>query len=178
MAIAFCIATLAHEIADAFKGHFGADESPFLRALLGNVYVWITVISLLVATVFHAPLGKIGGADELGGYVLYIYLFIIGLPANLYVVLMEVPVMFQFCAIMAVVNLTVTLVLGKLLRLNLEDLLISVNATLGGPPSAVAMTISMGWPKLVLPAMLIGIWGYAIGTALGVATAQMLHRML
>ena len=76
------------------------------------------------------------------------------------------------------INLIVTLLLGKLFRLNLEDLLISVNATLGGPPSAVAMAVSKGWPKLVLPAMLVGIWGYVIGTALGVALANMLQGLV
>jgi uncharacterized membrane protein len=147
-------------------------------AILGNVFVWITVISLAVATAFPRQLEKIRGANELGGYLLYVYLFSIGLPANLIVVLQEVPDMFLFCAIIAIINLVVTLSVGKLLRLNLEDLLICVNATLGGPPSAVAMAISKGWPKLVLPAMLVGIWGYVIGTALGVAIARLLQDLV
>ena len=42
-----------------------------------------------------------------------------------------------------------------------------MNATLGGPPTAAAMAISKGWSDLVLPGLLIGLWGYTIGTATG-----------
>ena len=44
-----------------------------------------------------------------------------------------------------------------------------MNATLGGPASAAAMAASKGWDKLVLPGILVGIWGYIIGTAIGIA---------
>jgi uncharacterized membrane protein len=67
---------------------------------------------------------------------------------------------------------------GKLFRLNLEHLALSVNATLGGPPTAAAMAISMGWSRLVLPALLIGIWGYAIGTAAGLAVGQLVASLV
>ena len=177
LAVAFVIATFAVSIAKELETHYTKHEQQFLATLLGNHYVWITALSLLVATLFHKPLDDIHGAEDLGGYILYIYLFTIGLPANLVVVLTKLPETFLFCGVMAVVNLAVTLGLGKLLRQNLEDLLVSVNATLGGVPSAVAMTISKGWPKLVLPAMLVGIWGYVIGTPLGIATARALQRM-
>jgi uncharacterized membrane protein len=83
-----------------------------------------------------------------------------------------------FCLVIALANLLITFVGGKLLRLNLEDMALAVNATLGGPPSAAAMAISMGWSRLVLPALLVGIWGYAIGTALGLAVGQFLSAWL
>jgi uncharacterized membrane protein len=53
---------------------------------------------------------------------------------------------------------------------------LAVNASLGGPPTAAAMAISLGWSKLVLPALLIGIWGYTIGTAVGLAVGELLMR--
>ena len=70
------------------------------------------------------------------------------------------------------------MLLGKLLRINLEDLLLASNATLGGPPTAAAMAISRGWPKLALPALLIGLWGYTIGTIVGVSVANTLLQWL
>ncbi|HPC61658.1 MAG TPA: DUF819 family protein, partial [Verrucomicrobiota bacterium] len=70
----------------------------------------------------------------------------------------------------------VTLGLGKLFRLNLEEILLSVNANLGGAPSAAAMAISAGWPRLVLPGILVGIWGYVIGTPIGVLVMQLMQR--
>ena len=79
---------------------------------------------------------------------------------------------------MALTNLVFTLGVGKLLRQNLEELLLSVNATIGGPPSAATMAISRGWSKLVLPGLLAGIWGYIIGTFVGVAVTESVRRWL
>jgi uncharacterized membrane protein len=84
--------------------------------------------------------------------------------------------LFIFCFIIAVVNLGFTLAAGKLFRLNLEELLLASNATLGGPPSAASMAISCGWSRLVLPALLAGLWGYVIGTPIGVMVVEFLLR--
>ena len=67
--------------------------------------------------------------------------------------------------------------MGRLLKLNLEELLLAVNATLGGPASAGAMAISKGWSGLVLPAILAGLWGYIIGTFVGILVAEILMRL-
>ena len=116
--------------------------------------------------------------EELGSYLLYVFLFAIGLPADLIEVIKNVPLMFVFCLIIALTNLVVTLAAGKLWRLNLEELLLCVNATLGGAPSAAAMAVASGWPKLILPAVLVAIWGYAIGTFLGLLVGEGLLRLL
>jgi uncharacterized membrane protein len=39
------------------------------------------------------------------------------------------------------------------------------------------MAISRGWSNLVLPALLAGIWGYVIGTFLGIVVAEGLRKM-
>ena len=68
----------------------------------------------------------------MGAYLLYVFLFAIGLPADLWTVFSQVPMMFVFCLVIALTNLVVTFAFGRLLGLNLEDLALSVNATLGG----------------------------------------------
>jgi uncharacterized membrane protein len=119
-------------------------------------------------------LAKINGAEEFGAYLLYVFLFVIGLPADLWTVITGVPLLFVFCLAIAVANLAAAVILGKLFRLDIEHVALAVNASLGGPPSAAAMAISMGWSKLVLPALLTGIWGYTIGTAVGLAVGELL----
>jgi uncharacterized membrane protein len=154
-------------------GQMGAS---FARGVLGNQFVLITFFSVLAATLLRGRLEKVGGAEELGAYLLYIFFFVIGLPADLVAVVLNVPMMFLFCLVMALVNLVVTLALGKVLGFSLEELTLCVNASLGGAPSAAAMAIAKGWPKLVLPALLVGIWGYVIGTFLGILVGMMLVR--
>lgn len=147
-----------------------------LHTLVTNKFVLITLLSLTGSTVLHRPLSRINGPEEIGGYLLYVFLFVIGLPADLMAVLLNVPLFFLFCTVIALTNLAVTLVVGKLFRLPLEELLLCVNATLGGPPSAAAMAVSAGWPRLVLPGILVGIWGYVIGTPVGILVAETLLK--
>lgn len=173
LAIAVTIAAVACKLS-ALINPDSTEPASFARSFLGNRFVLITLISVLAATLLHRNLDRINGSEEIGAYMLYMFFFLIGLPADLMAVLLNVPLMFAFCLVIALVNLAVTLSLGKLMGLNLEELLICVNATLGGAPSAAAMAIAKGWPKLVLPALLVGIWGYVIGTPLGIAVGRIL----
>ncbi|HBO45229.1 MAG TPA: hypothetical protein DD670_15135 [Planctomycetaceae bacterium] len=149
-----------------------------LADVLGNLFVHITFLSMVIATVFHRQIEAIHGAEEMGTYMLYVFLFQIGLPADLRAVLANAPILFLFCLIMAVTNLVVTLALGRLFRLDLRELALCVNATLGGAPSAAAMAVAKGWTRLVLPALLVGIWGYVIGTFLGVLVGRSIAEWL
>jgi uncharacterized membrane protein len=147
-----------------------------VRTLATNRFVLVTAASLLAATLFSRPLARVNGADELGSYLLYLFLFSIGLPADLQAVAKDGLALFGFCGIIAVVNVAVTLLAGRLLRLPLEELMLGVNATLGGPPTAAAMAISKGWSRLVLPGLLAGLWGYCIGTPLGLLMTSLLEK--
>jgi uncharacterized membrane protein len=172
LAFAVIVAALSHKLATIIST---TGIPPLARAVLGNPYVLITFLSVGAATVFHRHIETVGGSEELGAYFLYTFFFVIGLPADLATVVFNMPVLFTFCLVIALVNLAVTLLLGKLLRLNLEELLMCVNATLGGAPSAAAMAIAKGWSNLVLPGLLVGIWGYVIGTFVGVLMGETLR---
>ncbi|TWT90393.1 hypothetical protein Mal64_07820 [Pseudobythopirellula maris] len=175
LAVAFVVIACAHLTHDLLTRSFA--ESVVVT-ILGNLFVLITFYSMLAATCFGRIVEKINGSEEIGGFLLYVFLFAIGLPADIPAVIQNAPVLLIFCLIMAMTNLIVTLLIGRLLRINLEDLLISVSATLGGPPTALALTIAKGWPKLAAPALLVGIWGYVIGTLLGVMVGELLRRFV
>lgn len=181
LAFSFVVVALAMGFGRFAGGFFPEDVKPggltqFFQLLATNKYVLITAVSLLAATLFHRPLTKLHGYEPVGAFMLYLFLFSIGLPADLWMVLGSSPMLFVFCAVMAICNLVFGLALGKLLKLDLEEILISVNATLGGPPTAAAMAVSRGWSKLVLPGLLAGLLGYAIGTPLGLMVYTMLTK--
>ena len=50
-----------------------------------------------------------------------------------------------------------------------------MNASLGGPTTAAAMAISKGWSRLVLPALLAGLYGYVIGTPVGIFVGEFIR---
>lgn len=181
VAFAFGVVALAMGLGQLNRGFFPADVAPgswlhFGQTLATNRFVLITFVSLVAATFFHRWLAPLHGTERIGAYLLYLFLFSIGLPADLRLVLAQSPLLFVVCAIMATANLVATLALGKLFRLELEPLLISANATLGGPPTAAAMAVSRGWSQLVLPGLLAGLWGYVIGTPVGLMIYALLTR--
>jgi len=181
LAFGFAVMAVAGLLGRVTRGAFGdvSQSSVFvqvLHVLCTNKFVLLTLVTLVCATLFNKSLAKVNGAEELGTYMLLLFLFTLGLPADLVAVVIHAPLFLVFCGIIAGVNVTFTLLVGKALRQNLEELLLACNATLGGPPSAAAMATSAGWPKLVLPAILVGIWGYVIGTPIGVIVIEILTR--
>ena len=180
-AFAFAVLALAQGVRHFIQLGFGdTQDAPMLMQLLEilctNLFVIITLISLIAATLASKHLDQINGPEEFGAYLLMIFLFTLGLPADLLSVLTQAPLFFVFCGIIAGTNLLFTFVAGKLLKLNLEEMIVAVNANLGGAPSAAAIAISAGWPRLVLPGILVGIWGYVIGTPLGIVVAELLSK--
>jgi len=52
--------------------------------------------------------------------------------------------------------------------------MIASNACILGPAPAAALAASKGWKALVTPGILVGVFGYAIATFLGVAVTTLL----
>ncbi|MES2708430.1 MAG: DUF819 family protein [Verrucomicrobiota bacterium] len=178
---AFIVVALAFAAEKALKSAFGDLSQAgagfkMLATLCSNRFVLLTGISLVLATVLAKPLKTVNGMDEFGSWMLMLFLFCIGLPADLWLVLTQAPQMFVFCAVIACFNVGFTLVAGRFFKVNLEELLLAMNATLGGPPTAAAMAAGAGWTRLVLPGLLIGLYGYIVGTPLGILVIEFFLR--
>jgi hypothetical protein len=128
LGIAFGVAAVSVQVTSLLKAQV---ESKILESLFANPFVLITILSVAITTLFHRWTEKIEGAEDLGMYLLYLFFVVIGLRADFVEVVKNMPVLFLFCSVMAATNLCFTLAIGRLLRLNLEELLLSVNATLG-----------------------------------------------
>ena len=91
------------------------------------------------------------------------------------VVLRVGPVLFAFAATILLIPLAIILVAGRLLRLDLAEVVIASNANMGGPTTAAAMAVARRWNGLVIPAILCGTLGYAVATFIGVAMGTWLR---
>lgn len=169
LAIAMSVAAVAVLVTNFLKTRV---ENKLVASIFANPFVLITIITVCIATLFHKSVGKIQGGEEVGMFLLYLFFTVIGLRSDFIEVAKNIPSLFVFCLIIATANLAFLLIAGKLLRQNLEELLLSSNATLGGPPSAMAMAISRGWSNLVVPGLLAGLWGYVIGTFVGIVVTE------
>lgn len=182
--IAFCIATafvivfLSENIANIFKAIFARENTliNILRTLFGNKYLWITTISMILATAFPKFFGNIKGSNEIGTFLIYLFFFVIGVPASIILIITNSPLLLVFAAIIVIINMLFSLIFGKIFGFSLEEIIIVSNANVGGPTTAAAMAVSKGWNKLVAPAMLVGTLGYVIGTYAGLLVGSILLR--
>ncbi|MDW5299047.1 MAG: DUF819 family protein [Sedimentibacter sp.] len=160
----FVIVFISTEIAKVIN----ATEAPELvKGIFGSKYLLLTTITCALATAFPKFFGEIRGAQEIGTFMIYIFFVVIGAPADLKVILLQSPILLVFCLIIVCVNMLVTFGIGKLFHFNVEELCIASNANVGGPTTAAAMAIAKGWEDLVLPAMLVGVYGYVVGNYIG-----------
>ncbi len=169
-ATAFVIVAISNDVAKILaqiipKGNFFLD---LLNGLFGNKYLIITTLTMLLATVFPKFTGSIGGAQEIGTFLIHIFFAVIGVPASIYLIITKAPFLLLFCAIIVGTNMVFSFVLGKLFHFDLEEIAVASNANVGGPTTAAAFAIAKGWTELIIPAILVGTLGYVIGNYYGI----------
>lgn len=175
-AISIAIVTVSQVIADYVSllgSNMGGNLGKVIN-LLGNKYLFITTITMLLATLIPNHLGEIRGSQEIGTFLIYIFFVVIGVPASILVILTKSPMLLVFCAIMVFINMLVSFLGGKLFKFNLEEIILASNANIGGPTTAAAMAISKGWVDLIGPIMMIGTLGYVIGNYFGLFVGNLL----
>lgn len=178
MATAFIIVWVSTEIAAILAGLIQPTNfvTQLLNGLLGNKYLLITTFTMLLATYAPKFMGGINGAQEIGTFLIYIFLVVIGVPASIPVILTQAPLLLVFTGVIVLINMVITLGLGKLFKFDLEEILLCSNANIGGPTTAAAMAIAKGWTKLIGPIVLAGVWGYIIGNYLGIFMGNLLMQ--
>ncbi|MDH5584388.1 MAG: DUF819 family protein, partial [Gammaproteobacteria bacterium] len=134
----------------------------------------VTALSLLVAN-FARPLADRVSSDfELGTLFMYIFFVAIGAGANISEAIGSALPIIAFIIVMVIVHLILLVVIGGWLKLDLAEVLVASNACILGPAPAAALAASKGWQALVAPGILVGMFGYAIATFIGVGLAAVL----
>ncbi|MCD4713826.1 MAG: DUF819 family protein [Clostridiales bacterium] len=142
--------------------------------LLSNKYLIITTVTMLGATFMSNYFENIKGSQEIGTFLIYLFFVVIGVPASIPLILAKSPLLLVYTTIMVVINMLVTFSVGKLLKFDLEEMILASNACIGGPTTAAAMAISKGWTKLIAPIMLVGTLGYILGNYFGLLMGNLL----
>ena len=177
-AIAFVVVAVSNDVAKFLahlipKGNFFLD---LMNGLFGNKYLIITTLTMLLATFFPNFTGNIGGAQEIGTFLIHIFFAVIGVPASIYLIITKAPFLLVFCAIIVGMNMVFSFVLGKIFHFDLEEIAVASNANVGGPTTAAAFAIAKGWSELIIPAILVGTFGYVIGNYYGIFVGTFLLR--
>jgi len=176
--VCFAASTIIVTVSIAIAGFFKSvipNTNVFLGIvgmLLGNKYLIMTTLTMILATIFEDFFGKLAGANELGTFLIYIFFAVIGAPASIPAIIHNSPILLVFAAIVVLCNTLFTFTFGRIFKFDLESCIIASNANIGGPTTAAAFAISKGWAELVGPAMLVGVLGYVLGNYLGIIASS------
>lgn len=139
----------------------------------------IIILTLVALALAQVPVvTRLRGARILGMFAVYLFLAVIGAFCDLTALgeLGQLGVtLFLFALIVVGVHGTLTFGAGRLMNADLDLVAVASQANVGGGTSALALARSIGRTDLVLPAVLIGALGNALGTFLGFwAAAQLI----
>ncbi|XP_056849625.1 uncharacterized protein LOC108836233 [Raphanus sativus] len=149
------------KVATVFTKYFG---------ISGGSLPAITAIVVVLATIFPSQFDHLAPAGEAMALVLMqVFFAVLGASGNIRSVIDTGPSIFIFGLLQIVIHLGVLLGIGKVMKIELKHLLLASNANVGGPTTAAGMATEKGWSSLIVPGILVGIFGIAIATFLGIA---------
>lgn len=135
----------------------------------------LTVIALALAQI--PAITKLAGSRTLGLFSVYLFLCVIGAFCDVRA-LSEIGgvglTLLVFTFVLVLVHGLITFGAAWVLRMDVDIAAVASQANVGGGTSALALARSLGRSDLVLPAVLIGSLGTALGTFLGFLVARTL----
>jgi uncharacterized membrane protein len=145
----------------------------------GGTLPCVTALVVFLATAFPGPLGRLAPAGEsLALILMQLFFAVVGANGNVVDAVTRAPSVFAFALVQVSVHLAVVLVAGRVMGLERKPLLIASNANVGGPTTAAAMATAKGWTSLVVPGILVGIFGISIATFLGIGYGMFVLRRI
>jgi len=128
----------------------------------------LTVLALVLAQI--PAIGRLRGSRTLAMFAVYLFLAVIGAFCDL-TALRELgslaPVLLLFALTVALVHGAITFGAARLFRIDPDVAAVASQANIGGGTSALALARSLSRDDLVLPAVLVGSLGLALGSFLG-----------
>jgi len=167
-------------------GFLAALALAFILAALGKMLAGIagmpqfailvtTALTLFIATLLPGVVARLSGYTESGNALMFIFLASIGATADVWQLIEIAPVLFVFATIIILVHLVILFGVGKLMRLDLAELAMASAVCIGGPSTAAAIASAKGWRELLIPGVLAGSLGYAVGSFIGVSVIEWLR---
>lgn len=164
-ATAFAIFALSRLIANAVV----ALKPPFIiHQLFGSIWLVMTTLSVIGATFLPKWFSSLKFGDEFGIILMSLWFVSVGTSADLFKVgEYGLFVLFAFFVTLSS-HLVISFLLGRIFKVNLEDICCCIAANIGGPSTTASLAISQGWSNIIAPAILCALYGYVIANYLGV----------
>jgi len=155
-----------------------SDQLAILFAPVPSIII-LTIIALILAQI--PSVSRIAGIRVIGMFAVYIFLSVIGAFADIGALagLGSLGItLLVFTSVTVLVHGLITYGVALMLRIDPVIASLASQANIGGGTSALALARSLGREDLVLPSVLVGSLGNAIGTFLGFWMAQQWMQLL
>eukprot|EP00588_Corethron_pennatum_P008736 CAMPEP_0194273648 /NCGR_PEP_ID=MMETSP0169-20130528/6947_1 /TAXON_ID=218684 /ORGANISM="Corethron pennatum, Strain L29A3" /LENGTH=381 /DNA_ID=CAMNT_0039016667 /DNA_START=398 /DNA_END=1543 /DNA_ORIENTATION=+ len=136
----------------------------------------ISLLTVSMATALPIFFGRLSSTGtSLGILIMQLFFAVSGAAGSIRLVLVSAPSLFLFSSLQIGIHFMILYIFGKsIFRFKENELYLASNANVGGPTTAAAMAQAKEWNTLVLPALLIGIFGYSIGTVVALLLSKVL----
>lgn len=152
--------------------------SAIIPVTLGVVPI-VTAIVVTVATLMPKQMAKYQRAGSaVGLFFMQVFFAVAGAGGSIMTVLKRAPVLFMFSCVQLAVHLLFLLAAGRIFRFHRAEVLVASNANVGGPTTAAAMAGSKSWDALVVPSLLVGVFGYVVATFASLSLGHVVLRRL
>lgn len=138
--------------------------------------IWVTTLALIVAQTRLRHALKV--AYSLGMLFFLYFFFYMGAISSIAEIVRLGPTVFVFTATIVAIHGAVILGVGWLRKGDMATIFIASQCNIGGPGTAVALAEANGWQHMIVPSILLGVLGYAIGNYVGIMLAQVVLPML
>ncbi|MCG8440205.1 MAG: DUF819 family protein [Caulobacterales bacterium] len=134
--------------------------------------LFITALALVPATAFPERMARLHGGYEIGVALAFVFFAAIAAGADVAAMMATAPILIALVAVLLSVHAAVTFGLGRVFGLSLPELITASNAAILGATTAPALAAAKGWRDLVTPGVLVGVFGYAVGSFAGVGVFE------
>jgi len=161
LSVALAFALVA--IGDAVAGMIGVQSIGILVT---------SALALLIANLAKPLVELLSGDFEIGTFLIFLFLIAVASGADIWVLAETGPVFMVYVAIVLTIHTLFLLLVTKLIRpwvvIDIRALVIGSTACVGGVTTASAIASAKGWRDLIVPGIMAGTLGSAIGSFLGV----------
>ena len=139
--------------------------------LIGNSaygILFASAFALIIGNFMRPVVERMSGDFEAGIFLVFLFLVALAAGADVWILAQDGPVYLIYASIILAVHTLFPVVLARFMKLDIRAVVIGSTACVGGVASASAIASAKGWRDLILPGILVGTFGNAIGTFLGV----------
>ena len=173
--VLFCVLlALLMAIASALAGvvlwyALGAEEGEMFTYLVPTLMIGVTVFGLIAS--FNKSIRQVKGNNMVGQYLILVFSFALASCMDLNNLGSNFAYIILFFGVITVGTFFVDIVLSKLLRVETDCTIVVLTAGVYGPAFVPAVAKQLKNDDMIIPGLIVGSLGYAVGTFLGIGVS-------